>query len=82
MIVSSFADERLVPVVPFSMVGISCWPCREFIADCGATGSVGGVSGSPAESFGCQGLLGIHWRRRALDATAGGDAPRTMMLRT
>ena len=25
---------------------------------------------APAESFGCQSLLGIHWRRRMLDATA------------
>ena len=30
-------------VLPCSMVGIPCWPCREFIADCGATRSVGGV---------------------------------------
>ncbi|MGE5362370.1 MAG: hypothetical protein ACM3NQ_25420, partial [Bacteroidales bacterium] len=27
-----------------------------------------------AESFGCQGLLGIHWRHRNLDATAGFQA--------
>jgi hypothetical protein len=33
----------------------------------------------PAESFGCQRLLGIHWRRRTLDATPGGEALLTMM---
>jgi hypothetical protein len=27
-----------------------------------------------AESFGCQGLLGIHWRHRIVDATAGFQA--------
>jgi hypothetical protein len=64
------------------MVGIPRWPCREFIADCGATGSVGGVCAAPAESFGCQSLFGIHWRRRALDATAGGEALRNRMLCT
>jgi hypothetical protein len=59
-------------------------PMPESTANCGATGTagVGGVSGSPAELFGCQSLLGIHWRRRTLDATAGGEALRTMMAST
>jgi hypothetical protein len=59
-------------------------PMPESTANYGATGtaSVGGVSGSPLESFGCQSLLGIHWRRRTLDATAGGEALRNRMLCT
>jgi hypothetical protein len=30
-----------------------------------------------AESFGCQGLLGIHWRHRSVDATAGFQSRRS-----
>jgi hypothetical protein len=30
-----------------------------------------------AEKFGCQGLLGIHWRHRIMDANAGFQARRS-----
>jgi hypothetical protein len=40
------------------------------------------VSALPAESFGWQSPFGIHWRRRALDATAGGEALRKRNLCT
>ena len=56
-------------VLPFSMMGVSCWPCREFIADCGSTRSVGGVCApgrSRSAARACSGYTGAaaRWTRR------------------
>jgi hypothetical protein len=75
MVVSSFADERRGPaVIPVGRAGSLPQTAGQDVAS--------PVSALPEESFGCHSLLGIHWRRRTLDATAGGEAHRNRILST